>query len=143
MAHWEIFDHGADIGIRGIGSSVEEAFKMAAIALFSLMYPNIQKLDIKELDHVKEIKIECSSIDIEYLLVEFLNTLISKSDLLRVAFFDFDIKIKDLTCSCKAKAVPINKDLCDDGIEVKAATLCELKVKKESGTWIAQCVVDV
>ncbi len=147
MGYWEIFDHGADIGIRGIGSNLEEAFKMAATALFSLMYPNIQKITDKDIKsfQTKEVTFKCSAIDIEYLFVEFLNTLISKSDLLRLVFFDFDITINKvkLTCFAKAKGIPLTEDICLDGLEVKAATYCELKVKKENSHWIAQCVVDV
>ena len=32
-AQWEHYAHGADIGVRGIGPTVEEAFEQAAVAL--------------------------------------------------------------------------------------------------------------
>ncbi len=35
--HWEHFSHEADICVRGIGNSKEEAFEQAAIALNAVM----------------------------------------------------------------------------------------------------------
>lgn len=37
MASWEHFSHGSDNGVRGIGSSAEEAFEQAAIALTAVV----------------------------------------------------------------------------------------------------------
>ena len=34
---WEHFSHGSDIGVRGFGSSVEEAFEQAAVALTTVV----------------------------------------------------------------------------------------------------------
>lgn len=34
---WEHFSHGSDIGVRGFGSSVEEAFEQAAEALTAVV----------------------------------------------------------------------------------------------------------
>ena len=35
--HWEHFEHGADIGVRGIAASKEEAFVQAALALSAVI----------------------------------------------------------------------------------------------------------
>jgi SHS2 domain-containing protein len=35
--HWEHFSHGSDIGVRGFGASVEEAFEQAAVALTAVV----------------------------------------------------------------------------------------------------------
>ena len=37
MARWEHFSHGADVGVRGFGISVEEAFEQAALALSAVV----------------------------------------------------------------------------------------------------------
>ena len=37
MATWEHFAHGADIGVRGTGASVGEAFEQAALAMLTLV----------------------------------------------------------------------------------------------------------
>lgn len=35
--HWEHFPHDADIGVRGVGTSKEEAFEQAALALTAVI----------------------------------------------------------------------------------------------------------
>jgi SHS2 domain-containing protein len=37
LAGWEHYSHGADIGVRGFGRSVEGAFEQAAIALTAVV----------------------------------------------------------------------------------------------------------
>src|SRR5512139_3851745 len=37
MNRWEHFEHGADIGVRGFGASVAEAFEQAALALTAVI----------------------------------------------------------------------------------------------------------
>jgi len=37
IANWEHFGHGADIGVRGIGRTMAEAFEQAAIALTAVI----------------------------------------------------------------------------------------------------------
>jgi len=37
MARWEHFSHGSDIGVRGFGESIEEAFEQAAVALTAVV----------------------------------------------------------------------------------------------------------
>ena len=37
MGRWEHFPHGADVGIRGIGSSIAQAFEQAALAMSAVV----------------------------------------------------------------------------------------------------------
>ncbi|MGI9413590.1 MAG: archease, partial [Hyphomicrobiales bacterium] len=37
VARWELFHHGADIGVRGYASSKEQAFEQTACALTAVM----------------------------------------------------------------------------------------------------------
>ena len=36
-SHWEHFTHGSDIGVRGVGTTKEEAFEQAAITLVAVI----------------------------------------------------------------------------------------------------------
>ncbi len=45
--HYETFDHEADIGIRGFGATIAEAFENAAVALYSVMV-NVHPVKPKE-----------------------------------------------------------------------------------------------
>ena len=72
---YEVFEHPADLGIRGWGRTLEEAFTNAATALFEV---------ITEPDKVhqeEEIDFEVESDDREALLVDFLNELVSSMDI--------------------------------------------------------------
>ena len=69
-SRWEHFTHGADIGVRGIGTTREEAFEQAAIALVAVITD--PALVVARL----EIVVECEATDSEVLLVDWLNALV-------------------------------------------------------------------
>lgn len=48
---YETFEHTADIGIRGIGDNLEQAFEEGAKAMFSVMY------DINSIKPNQELKL--------------------------------------------------------------------------------------
>ncbi|OYT42463.1 MAG: hypothetical protein B6U88_03270 [Candidatus Aenigmarchaeota archaeon ex4484_56] len=72
---FEYKDHEADIGIVGIGNTIEQAFEQGAKGMFSLM------CNIKKVEKNKQIDIKCNAPDYETLFVEWLNELLSKKDL--------------------------------------------------------------
>lgn len=66
----EHFSHQADIGVRGIGASKEEAFEQAAVALIAVI------TDPQTVAPNEWVDISCDAPDDELLLAEWLNTLI-------------------------------------------------------------------
>jgi SHS2 domain-containing protein len=119
---WEHFSHEADIGIRGIGQSKETAFEQAALALTAVITDPMSVLARECVD------LECEAPDDELLLVDWLNSLIIEGPLLRG----------------KAWGEKMDSSRHEMAVEVKGATCTELSVgQRESGGWIAQCVVDV
>ncbi len=44
MREWEHYEHTADIGVRGYGSTLEEAFEAVALGLFDVM------VDVREVE---------------------------------------------------------------------------------------------
>jgi len=72
---YELLEHEADIGIRGYGDTIEEAFENGAKAMFSIM------VDLKKVNSQKNVKIKCEAPDIEALFVEWLNELLTKKDI--------------------------------------------------------------
>ena len=80
---WEHFHHQADIGVRGVGSSIEEAFKQAAIGLMFVIC-SAEKVSSNE-----QVKIECCEDDIELLLVDWLNKIIYEMAVRKMLFGDF------------------------------------------------------
>lgn len=139
---FEYKDHEADIGIVGIGNTIEQAFEQGAKGMFSLM------CNIKKVEKNEQINIKCNAPDYETLFVEWLNELLSKKDLENMFFSEFKIeKIErvndELKLTAKVFGEKINIKKHEPKIEVKAATYSGLKFKKKDGKYYIQCVVDV
>jgi SHS2 domain-containing protein len=139
----EHFEHGADVGVRGIGMSIEEAFAGAAQAVSRFVVEDPAKLG-----RSVEAAITCSAGGREELLVAFLNEVISLMDVRRVVFGSFDVTIRRLAggtwdLSARARGDPFDPSRHEATVEPKGATFTELRVAEENGRWVAQCVVDV
>jgi SHS2 domain-containing protein len=134
---FETFEHKADMGIRGRGKTVEEAFINGAKALFSVM------IDIENVDVIEEYQVRCSADDMETLFVEWLNSLISLSDSEGVVFSQFELKLRGNILEGKAFGETLDRERHRAVVEVKAATYHMLKVEEREGEFVAQCVVDV
>ncbi len=137
-AFFETFDHGADMWIRGRGKTLSEAFENGAKSMFSLLVEDFDTV-IPE----KSVIISCESFDLEGLFVAWLNSLLAESDIQRLIFSDFKVKIQDFTLTGTAMGEPFDFSRHQRGVEVKGATFTELAVRQDGGWWIAQCVVDV
>jgi tRNA nucleotidyltransferase (CCA-adding enzyme) len=137
MVQFETFEHEADIGIRGFGGSAKEAFENAAVAMYSVMV-NIDAVRTKE-----KRTVIVSAPDRELLLVEWLNALLAISDIERLIFSKFEVKIEGTTLSGAAWGETLDRDRHDPNVEVKGATYHLLSVKEQDGKFTAQCVVDV
>lgn len=135
---FETFEHGADIGVRGRGRTIEEAFSNAARAMFSLMVE-----DLETVRPLRTIRVTCQSYDREGLLTAWLNALIAGASIEGLLLRDFSLVITGLTASGTASGEPFNPVRHRPGVEVKGATFTELDVAEREGIWIAQCVVDV
>ena len=136
--HWEHFAHEADIGVRGIGATKEEAFEQAAVALTAVI------LDPQELRGEKVVEVSCEAPDDELLLVDWLNALVYHMATQRLLFGRFEVHIDGHRLYAKAWGEPIEVARHQPAVEVKGATLTCLQVGQEAGgTWVAQCVVDV
>lgn len=134
---YETFEHEADIGIRGKGKTLEDAFANGAKALFSLM------ADLSTVEPRKEIQASCSASDIETLFMVWLNQLIALADIEKMVLCEFSVNIKDNNLTAIASGESIDPKKHDLGVEVKGATYTMLRVFREDSNFVAQCVVDV
>jgi len=135
---WEHFEHGADIGIRGFGGTLAEAFGNCALAMTAVI------TDPDTVALTEAVSLECAESDPELLLVDFLNAVIYEMATRRMLFSRFDVSIEhqQLTATAWGEAIDVSRH--DPAVEVKGATYTELKVTQEAdGSWLAQCVVDV
>ena len=137
---YEHFEHEADIGIRGIGASMEKAFEEAAKALFDV------EVDVKKVKAVKKIRVACQAENIEELFVEWLNALLSQASLHGMVFSQFKVNIiNNVRINGYAKGEKFDAKRHNIKDEVKGATYSQLKVYQDKKTkkYIAQCIVDV
>jgi SHS2 domain-containing protein len=137
MVHFETFEHEADIGIRGFGGSLKEAFENAALALYSVM------VNIDFVDPVEERTVTVSAPDRELLLVEWLNALLAISDIERIVFSKFVVEMEETKLTGVARGETLDRERHEPRVEVKGATYYLLSVKEQDGIYTAQCVVDV
>ncbi len=135
---YETFEHGADIGVRGYGHTLEEAFENGARALFALMVENFEEI-IPE----REISLEVSAELLDELFVVWLNQLLTVSDLENMVFRDFKVNLSGEELRAKALGEPLDPAKHQLGVEVKGATFTLAKVERQGELWVAQCVVDV
>lgn len=135
--HWEHFTHEADIGVRGIGNTMAEAFAQAALALTAV---------ITDPGHVslrEETIINCEAPDSELLLVDWLNALIYETATRNMLFSQFEVNITGTHLRASCRGEPLDPERHQPVVEIKGATYTELAVRKENGHWLAQTVVDV
>lgn len=135
---WEHFPHEADVGVRGIGSSREEAFEQVAIALTAeITDPQIVTPDLF-------VQVSCEAADDELLLVDWLNALIYEMATHNLLFSRFEVRLADGRLEAKAWGERVDRAKHRPAVEAKGATYTALQVRQmEDKTWVAQCVVDV
>jgi len=136
-AHWEHFEHDADIGVRGIGNTLASAFEQAALAMSAII------TDLTLIDPIDEVTITCEEADQELLLADWLNALIFKMSTRNMLFSKFEVNIDDGHLRATAWGEPIDVKRHQPAVEIKGATYTELAVHKSQDQWLAQCVVDV
>jgi SHS2 domain-containing protein len=135
---WEHFEHGADIGVRGYGLSLSEAFAQAARALIAVI------TDPELIESREQVTIECHAADPELLLVDWLNAIVYEMAVRNMLFSRFDVVISDNNLQATIWGEPVSGKKHQPVVEVKGATYTELRVRQESdGVWLAQCIVDV
>ena len=137
-AHWEHYPHEADVGIRGVGDSIETAFEQAAIALSAIV------VDVSLINANESVDIVCQNPDRELLFADWINAIIYEMAVRKMLFCKFLVKIESDRLSAKIYGETINVKQHQPVVEIKGATFTTLKVyQDESGNWVAQTVVDV
>jgi SHS2 domain-containing protein len=139
---YEYLNHQADLGIRGIGATLEEAFSEGAQAMLAAM------ADVDTVQPSEEFPLHCTAPDIPSLFVEWLNELLYEREVNDVLFAS--ARITHLECKGQgwvldgiAHGEPLDPERHELRTEVKAATYYGLEYRVDQGRHIVQCVVDV
>jgi SHS2 domain-containing protein len=138
VARWELFEHGADIGVRGIAGTIAGAFEHAAIALTAV------SVDPACIRCETTVEIRCEAPDVELLLVDWLNAVIYETATRSMVFARFRVAIEGNRLDGRALGEALDRSRHEPAVEVKGATYTALAVgRDDDGNWVAQCVVDV
>jgi SHS2 domain-containing protein len=135
--NWEHYSHTADMGIRGFGDSIEEAFVNAAVALAAV------NVDPEKIQQEVKIQITCHEVDTELLFIAWLSNILYEMSTRKMFFSKFQVTINDgeLTGCAWGEKLDLKKH--KPVVEIKGISYSDLKVTQENGKWIAQCIVDI
>lgn len=137
-ARWEHFDHEADIGIRGVAPTLEQAFEQAAVAMTAVV------TDPNRIADTTAVAITCTAPDTELLLVSWINELVYEMSAHGLLFKRYEVFIHSGKLSATAFGATVNRQKHQPVVEIKGATFTELRVYQQADdAWVAQCVVDV
>jgi SHS2 domain-containing protein len=134
---FETFAHDADIGVRGRGVTLAEALANVGRALTAVV------TDPATVREVLSVEIACESSDPEVLLFDWLNALVFEMATRRVLFGRYEVSVEGASLVARALGEPVEVARHHPAVEVKGATWTGLRVAREGGTWVAECVVDV
>jgi tRNA nucleotidyltransferase (CCA-adding enzyme) len=137
LPRWTRFAHDADIGIRGYGGTLAEAFEQAALALTSVVASS-------EVNAIERVDVVCHRADLELLFVDWLDAIIYQMAVKRMLFGRYSVQISgsELAGTLWGERVDVQRHA--PACEPKGATLTALKVAQNpDGSWEAGCVIDV
>lgn len=134
---WEHFSHDADMGVRGFGASLAQAFEQGALAMTALV------TDPAGIEPREQVTIQCAAPDVELLFAEWLNSVIYEMATRHMVFKTFAVAIQGNELQAEMWGERIAADRHHPAVEVKGATYTALHVANEGAQWTAQTVVDV
>lgn len=141
MPEYELFETTADVGVRGYGYTLEEAFENAAKAMFSVM------TDLSRVRPSEEVAIEVEAEDEEALLVNWLNELLARASIRKMLFSEFKVDVERREGIIKLRALargePIDWRRHELRTEVKAATYALIRVGRVNDKYVAQLLLDI
>jgi SHS2 domain-containing protein len=147
---FEHFEHKADIGVRGTGKTLAEAFEECAKAMTEII------ADTSTINPKKSHVIELKANDYGALLVDFLNELLFLKDKKKFLYSKYRVKLgkenivdeggavkEKVTLKATIFGEKINFNKHSIKTDAKAATYSELFAGEKNNSFIAQCVIDV
>ena len=133
---YKVLSHPADIRLEIIASCKEDLFQGALEGMAYIIQPNVSQRAI-----LKKEQIEIHSLDINALLVDFLNEVLAKSDIYNCIFDR--VKIEKLTDDCIKGRIE-GKNVEEFSKEIKAATYHQLNISQDkNGDWKVVILFDI
>ncbi len=140
MKRYEFIEHTADVAVKAYGATLEEAFAVAAGAMFDIM------TDESPIERKQKIELEAESIDIEGLLVSFLSKLIVLHEVDHLVLKDFVVAFTgDNSLKASAWGETFTETKHAGGLHVKGVSyhMMEIVEGKENKPCHVQVLFDV
>lgn len=138
VLRWEHFPHEADMGVRGYGATLGEAFAATATAMTAIV------TDPEAIEAREHFRFDCAGPDPELLLYDFLNALVFEMAVEGRLFGRFRVRVEAGNLSAEAWGERVERLRHQPAVEIKGATFTQLAVwQTEQGPWVAQCVLDI
>ena len=133
---YKTLPHPADIKLEITASCKEDIFRGALEGMAYIIQPNVSQESI-----LKKEQIEIHSMDINALLVDFLNEVLAKSDIYNSVFDN--IKIEKLTDD-SIKGIIEGRNVKEFSKEIKAVTYHQLNINQDkNGDWKVIILFDI
>ena len=135
-------EHTADAYIAAYGSTLNEAFENAGLALFETM------TDLSEIEPRKEDTITAEATDIYELLYNWLEALLVRFDTQqmlysRIKIIELTGKDKDFRLSAKAHGEPFDPQKHAQKVGVKAVTYHRMEIIRKPGNVTVKFILDL
>ena len=137
-AMFETFDHTADLGLRVRAADLDTLFAEAAAALFSIIVEDPATVVPKQ-----AVSVDLPGDDPEYLLFDWLKTLLYHFDAGHWLFSRFEVRIDATGLKGTAWGEPLDRSRHELGHEVKAITYHGLRVERTADGYLAEVIVDI
>jgi tRNA nucleotidyltransferase (CCA-adding enzyme) len=139
VATWEHFPHGADIGVRGVGPTLEAAFEQVALALTAVV------ADPARVASRDTVAVAREAPDPERLLYDWIDAIVFEMATRAMLFGAFEVRIDGSRLTARLHGEKVDRARHEPAIEVKGPTYTLLRVAREGPAerWVAECVVDV
>lgn len=136
---WEHFPHGADVGIRGAGPSLDAAFEQVALALTAVV-TEPQRVEPREI-----VEVSCEAPGPDELLFDWIDAIVYQMATRRMLFGEFSVRVTGSRLAACMRGEAVDRARHEPAVEVKGPTYTGLLVAHDAarGEWVAQCVVDV
>ena len=143
-----MLEHTADLRLKVFGKTLEELFCNAVLALACVLKESCEK-DVEKCELNEQVTVRATNVNA--LLVDFLNEVLSKSYINKVIFPHcyFTISPSDLDKVASSGIFLLKGEICGikvDGFDedVKAVTYHEVDIKKDKkGIWQTTLVLDI
>jgi SHS2 domain-containing protein len=135
---YETFEHTADLGLRARSADLNALFADIALALQSVLVEDLAAVRAE-----RRLDVRLPADDREYLLFDWLRTLLYHFDVEKLLFSRFEVKVGDDGLEATAWGEPLDPGRHEPAHEVKAITYHQLKVERTTEGWLAEVIVDI